>query len=111
MRFGYIIALTILSHTAFTSSRMTVALYALKLNATPFTVGVLMSLYALLPMLLSVAAGRLIDRFGPRVPLLWGNGLLLVGVALPFLLPGLPTLFAAATIIGVGFMVSHMVSN
>ena len=111
MRFGYIILLTILAHTAFTSSRMTVSLYALKLQASPFTVGVLMSLYALLPMLLSVLAGRLIDRVGPRVPLLWGNGLLLAGVLMPFLLPGLTTLFAAATIIGSGFMLSHMISN
>ena len=111
MRFGYIILLTILAHTAFTSSRMTVSLYALKLQASPFTVGMLMALYALLPMLLSVLAGRLIDRIGPRVPLLWGNSLLLCGVLLPFLFPGLPTLFAAATIIGSGFMLSHMISN
>jgi predicted MFS family arabinose efflux permease len=111
MRFKHIILLTILSHTAFTSSRMTVSLYALQLNATPFTVGVLMSLYAFLPMLLSVAAGRLIDRIGPRVPLLWGNGLLLAGVLLPYLVPGLPTLFVAACMIGTGFMLSHMISN
>ncbi len=111
MRFGYVILLTILAHTAFTSSRMTVSLYALKLQATPFTVGVLMALYALLPMLLSVLAGRLIDRVGPRVPLMWGNAMLLAGVLLPFLLPGLPALFAAATIIGSGFMLSHMISN
>jgi predicted MFS family arabinose efflux permease len=111
MRFPWIILLTILAHTAFTSSRMTVSLYALKLQASPFTVGVLMSLYALLPMLLSVTAGRLIDRVGPRVPLLWGNGLLFAGVLLPFLLPGLPTLFVAATMIGCGFMLSHMISN
>jgi predicted MFS family arabinose efflux permease len=111
MRFAYIILLTVLAHTAFTSSRMTVSLYAIKLEASPFTIGVLMSLYALLPMLLSVVAGRLIDRVGPRVPLLWGNGLLLLGVLLPFLVPGLPTLFVAATMIGSGFMLSHMISN
>lgn len=111
MRFGYIILVTILAHTAFTSSRMTISLYALKLNASPLTVGVLMSLYALLPMLLSVAAGRLIDRIGPRLPLLWGNAVVVVGVLLPFLFPGLPTLFIASTVIGSGFMLSHMISN
>ncbi|MBS0338325.1 MAG: MFS transporter [Proteobacteria bacterium] len=111
MRFGFIILLTILAHVAFTSSRMTVSLYALKLQASPFTVGVLMSLYALLPMLLSVPAGRLIDRIGPRLPLLWGNGLLFCGVLLPFLAPGLPALFVAATMIGCGFMLSHMIAN
>lgn len=111
MRFGHIILFTILSHGAFTSSRMTVSLYALKLEASPFTVGMLMSLYALLPMLLSVTAGRLIDRVGPRIPLLWGSGLLLTGILLPFLLPGLPTLFVAASVIGSGFMLVHMVVN
>ncbi|MCX7158780.1 MAG: MFS transporter, partial [Proteobacteria bacterium] len=104
MRFRTVILLTILAHIAFTSSRMTVSLYALKLEASPFTIGVLMSLYALLPMLLSVSAGRLIDRIGPRLPLLWGNGMLFAGVILPFIFPGLPTLFVAATLIGSGFM-------
>ncbi len=111
LRFGYIIALTILAHTAFTSSRMTVSLYALKLDASPFTIGMLMALYALLPMLLSVSAGRLIDRIGPRIPLLWGNGMLLAGVLAPFAFPGLGTLFPAAMVIGSGFMLSHMISN
>ncbi len=111
MRFGYIILFTILSHAAFTASRMTVSLYALKLEASPFTIGVLMSLYALLPMLLSIPAGRLIDRVGPRVPVLWGGVLLLTGILLPFLLPGLPTLFFAVTVIGCGFMIAHMVAN
>lgn len=111
MRFVYIILFTILSHAAFTASRMTVSLYALKLQASPFTIGVLMSLYALLPMLLSIAAGRLIDRIGPRVPVLWGGVLLLAGILLPFLMPGLPTLFVAVTVIGCGFMVAHMVAN
>ena len=111
MRFRTVILLTILAHIAFTSSRMTVSLYALKLEASPFTIGVLMSLYALLPMLLSVSAGRLIDRIGPRLPLLWGNGMLFAGVILPFIFPGLPTLFVAATLIGSGFMLAHMISN
>lgn len=111
MRFGHIIGFTILSHAAFTASRMTVSLYALKLHASPFTVGVLMALYALLPMLVSIPTGRLIDRIGPRVPVLCGGVLLLAGLLLPFALPGLATLFVAATMIGSGFMVAHMVSN
>jgi len=44
--------------------RVSVSLYAIHLHATPFTVGVLMALYALLPMLSAVSMGRLIDRFG-----------------------------------------------
>ena len=49
---------------------MTTSLFALGLGGTEAAVGVLMALFALLPMLLSVSAGRLIDRIGPRRPLL-----------------------------------------
>jgi MFS family permease len=49
---------------------MTTTLFALELGASEFTTGVLMSLFALLPAVLSVSAGRLIDRAGPRRPLL-----------------------------------------
>ena len=111
MPFTLVIVITILSHTAFTGSRITVSLYALKLEASPFTVGVLMSLYALLPMLLSVSSGRLIDRIGPRSPLLWGSLIVLAGAVLPFLLPGLPALFVSSTLMGSGFMLVHLVVN
>lgn len=111
MPLAFIILITILSHTAFSGSRITVSLYALKLDASPFTVGVLMSLYALLPMLLSVASGRLIDRIGPRGPMLWGSLAVLAGVLLPFALPGLAALFVSATLIGSGFMLVHLVAN
>ena len=95
---------TILNHTAYVGSRVAVSLYAIHLHATPLTVGTLMSLYGLLPMLLSVSAGRLSDRVKPRVPLLVGSVLVVVGTLLPFLAPGLAPLHVAATLIGLGFM-------
>ena len=67
-----LILLGIANHAVLTGSRVVVALDALSMGASPFTVGVLMSLYALLPMLLSVAAGRLVDRIGARRPMLVG---------------------------------------
>src|SRR5882762_7283244 len=70
----YFVALNALGHLAFVGSRMTTALFALQLGASPFTVGTLMSLFALLPMLLSVSSGRLIDRIGPRWPLIIAIG-------------------------------------
>ena len=95
---------TILNHTAYVGSRVAVSLYAIHLHATPLTVGTLMSLYGLLPMLFSVSAGRLSDRVKPRVPLLVGSVLVVVGTLLPFLAPGLAPLHVAATLIGLGFM-------
>jgi hypothetical protein len=51
-----IAALTILLHLAFAGARVTISLFALSLGATTFTVGVVMALFALVPMLIAVYA-------------------------------------------------------
>ena len=61
-----LILLGIANHSVLSGSRVIVSLDALSMGASPLTVGVLMSLYALLPMLFSVAAGRVSDRIGTR---------------------------------------------
>ena len=80
----YFVTLNALGHLAFVGARMTTTLFALELGASEFTTGVLMSLFALLPALLSVSAGRLIDRSRPRRPLLLSFAALAVGAPLPF---------------------------
>jgi predicted MFS family arabinose efflux permease len=107
-RLAFLIVLTVFAHTAFNGSRVTVSLYALSLNSTPLTVGVLVSLYSLLPMFLSVSAGRMVDRVGPGRPLMWSTMALACGVGLPVLVPGLPALYLACAIIGLAFMVFHI---
>jgi MFS family permease len=99
-----LISLGVANHAVLTGSRVIVSLDALSMGASPFTVGVLMSLYALLPMLMAVAVGRLSDRIGTRRPMLVGSGLIAVGATLPFAMPGMPTLFASAMLLGVGVM-------
>ena len=90
---------------------MTTTLFALELGASEFTVGVLMSLFALLPTLLSVSAGRLIDRAGPRRPLTLSLGALTAAAALPFAFPFLEILYLSATLAGVSFMYVHIAMN
>jgi MFS family permease len=90
---------------------MTTSLFALRLGGSEFTVGLLMALFALLPMLLSVSAGRLIDRVGPRQPLLVGFAFLAAGTALPFLAPHLVTLYFSCTLVGTAFMFVHIAMN
>jgi len=107
----YFVTLNALGHLAFVGSRMTTALFALQLGASPLTVGALMSLFALLPMLLSVASGRLIDRAGPRRPLAAAFGALACGTALPFLFPSLQILFLSSTLLGLAFMCVHIGMN
>jgi MFS family permease len=103
-----IIALGVLTHTTFVSARMIGSLYALANGASTFTVGVLMSLFALVPMLTAVRAGRWLDAVGPFKPLAAGAAMLGVGALLPALFPyavaDVAPLLVGASLIGTGSM-------
>lgn len=90
---------------------MTTTLFALQLGASELTVGLLMSLFALLPTLLSVSAGRLIDRAGPQRPLMLSLAALTLATALPFAFPFLEVLYLSTTLLGVSFMYVHIAMN
>jgi len=102
---------TILVHAAFASMRVTVSLFALDQEASALTVGIIMSLLAFIPMLLSVHTGRVVDRVGPRRPMVLGAGLIALGLALVVLLPRLETLFLVTSITGVGFLFYHVAAH
>ena len=102
--FTALIAIGIANHTVLTGSRVTVTLDALRFGASTATVGVLLALYAIVPTLCAVAAGRLSDRIGVRRPMLVGSIFIGTGAALPALFPGLTTLFIGAPVVGTGFM-------
>jgi MFS family permease len=101
-----IIALAVLTHMAFVASRMTGSLYALANKASTFTVGVVMALFALVPMLIAVRAGRWLDVVGPWRPTLVGVLLMLGGMLLPAAFPyatsDVAPLLVAAAMIGTG---------
>jgi predicted MFS family arabinose efflux permease len=101
-----LIAIAVLSHMVFVSARMTASLYALSNNASTFTVGVIMALFSLVPMLISVRAGRWLDAVGPWRPSLIGALLVLGGALLPSLFSyaaaDLAPLLVSATLIGTG---------
>jgi len=107
----YFVALNALGHVAFVGARMATTLFALELGASAFTAGLLLSLFAALPMTLSVWSGRLIDRVGPRRPLAVAFAVLVLGCALPFALPHLATLYFSSTLLGTAFMVVHIGMN
>ena len=111
MEIVYLVVLNALGHLAFVGARMTTTLFALELGASEFTTGVLMSLFALLPTLLSVSAGRLIDRAGPQRPLVYSLIALTAGTALPFAFPFLATLYVSTSLLGVSFMYVHIAMN
>jgi len=99
-----LIAVAVTAHVALGAARVTTALYALSLHASAFTVGTLIALFALFPMMLAVPMGRVIDRTGMRKPLMVGCLLATIGVLLAASIPGLTVLYPAAMLIGTGFM-------
>jgi MFS family permease len=107
----FFVLLTVLSHIGFVGSRITMSLLAISQGASPFAIGVLMSLFAVVPMLLAVYGGRLVDRVGPYRPILVGGAIVAAGVLVPFGLPLLPVLFGAAVVIGTAFMLQHIALN
>ena len=109
--FPALIALGILNHTVLTGSRVTVSLYAISMGASPLIVGTLMGLYAFLPMLLAVSAGRMSDRVGVGRPMLLGSCGLAVGAVLPCLFSGLVPLFAMTSLLGVSFMLFQVATQ
>ena len=104
MPLALLVFTTVLAHVAFNGSRLTISLTALGMGASPLTVGVIMSLFAALPMALGVLAGRLVDRIGVRLPLLIAASTVAVAVVLPGIFFGLPALHLAAAGAGAGFM-------
>lgn len=101
---SWLIALTVCNHVAYNASRVVVSLFAISLKASTLTLGLLMSLYAVLPMLLAIKSGRYIDRIGPRKPMTAGSLMVVGGTLLPAIWPDIGALYVSCALIGVGFM-------
>jgi predicted MFS family arabinose efflux permease len=68
----------------------------------------MISLFALLPMLLGVASGRLVDRIGVRTPLLGATAAVALSIGVPAAVPGIASLYVAAAGVGTAFMLFHI---
>ncbi|MDA8125926.1 MAG: MFS transporter [Deltaproteobacteria bacterium] len=86
--------------TGMKTGRVVFTLYALKMGAQPFTVGLLMAMSEVLPTLLAWHAGRLADRFGCRWLLMVSAGAGALGMLISYLIPSLAALFATAVLYG-----------
>lgn len=85
------------------AARVVLPLQALDLHASALTVGLLGATFSVLPLALSVPAGRLSDRFGSRWLLMLsalGGGM---SMPLPYFAPTMGTVFIASAIIGLAF--------
>lgn len=92
-------------HSVLSGTRVAVMLAGLSLGLSTFEVGVLVAVFALLPMMFSVQAGRLIDSIGPWRPMYISAGLVLLGAVIPFVWLDIITLILCAILVGLGHMV------
>ncbi len=99
-----LIAVAVCAHVALGAARVTTTLYALSLQASEFTVGTLIALFAVFPMLLAVGMGRIIDRIGVQLPLRAGGVIASAGVIVAASVKSIAALYVAAILIGTGFM-------
>ncbi|WP_161603779.1 MFS transporter [Noviherbaspirillum massiliense] len=106
-----LILLSVCAHIALAGARITTSLYALSLHAPESTIGVLIALFSLFPMLFGVTAGRLVDRIGIATPVTCACVAITAGCALPVFISGLPVLYLATLFIGTGFMVTQVASQ
>jgi predicted MFS family arabinose efflux permease len=107
-----VIAVMVLAHMAFVAARMTGSLYALANGASTFTVGVLIALFGLVPMLVAVRAGRWLDAVGPWKPTLTGVLLMLGGLLLPACFPyataDVAPLLVSSALVGTGSTITNL---
>ena len=95
-----IIVMGILGQLGFSGSRVAVSLLALELGANQVTVGVVIALYALCPLLLSIVIGKYIDRTGLLLPFIVGLAGIVIGLALPALVPSIVVLCVSGLLLG-----------
>jgi MFS family permease len=116
MTFYIVMLVTVLNHISFKGSKVLITLYAIDLGASPFTIGLLFSMYSLFPIFLSLYAGRLSDRYGFPKPMLIGSIGLLGGLLLPYIYPTMAALYASALMIGMCYIfyivsVQHLIGS
>lgn len=66
--FPFLVAALVFVHACMATSRVTSSLFVLKQGYPEWTLGVLLSLYAVVPMLTALWAGRMADRHGLHRP-------------------------------------------
>jgi MFS family permease len=108
MSIYFIFALTLLNGASVQAARVVLALYALDLGAQPFTVGILAATFSMFPVLLAVKVGKLADRFGSLWMLVCGAAAGGLGMLMPYLFPGISTVFVAAVMNGLSAVLFNL---
>lgn len=86
-------------------ARPLVTLYAIDIGVGAGEVGILVSLFSLIPLGLAVFMGKMMDQYGTRAALLISVFVTFVGLSIPFILSGRVGLYLSQLITGTGFTI------
>lgn len=103
-----LVALATGLYTATIAFRIGTALALVQLSLSPAVIGLVLATFALVPMLLAVPGGRMVDRVGVRRPIVAGSALAAAGAAGCALWLHPASLVLAAAAVGLGMMSFHL---
>ncbi|MDQ8023017.1 MAG: MFS transporter [Moraxellaceae bacterium] len=106
-----LIAVSMLAHVTMGGGRITASLFMLKHNNSQLLAGLAYSAYSVLPVLLSLAMGKWIDRVGARYVMRVSQALMVVGLAVPAVVPGPWVVMLTSMICGLGFASYLLAAN
>ncbi len=105
MKIFYLILLVqTLYSTALHGTRPIVSLYADSLGSSIIVIGILVSSFALIPMLMAISIGKWLDRYGAKKISSIGAIGMLLALCIPSLIPNLTTLFLSQIIFGLSHL-------
>ncbi len=103
MSLYFVYLITVLNGVANQGGRVSLSLFALQLDAPAYAIGLLAASFSAFPTFLSLPAGRLIDRYGSRWPLLLGTAGNMACTLVPHFFPTLPAVFIGGLLNGLSF--------
>ena len=68
-----VLFIVLLNMTAYRGSKLALTLFAIDLGASQISIGALIAMYSVAPVLLGLYAGKLTDRLGVRMPMIAGT--------------------------------------
>lgn len=96
--------LNVLNGISLRGSRVLLSLFAIHLGAGAFEIGILISVSSVFQLFLGIYAGRVSDRHGFRLPMMFGSLGSSISMMVPYFYPHLVSLYASRVLTGVSFI-------
>jgi MFS family permease len=96
--------LNVVNGISLRGSRVLLSLFAIHLGAGAFEIGILISMSSIFQLFLGIYAGRASDRYGFRLPMLFGSLGSSISMMVPYVYPHLVSLYVSRALTGVSFI-------